>query len=368
MRGRRVGLLAHHASFTADLRFAVEALQSAGANVVRLLGPEHGLWGAAQDMIPVDGGVDRWTGLPVVSLYGHDQLSLRPDPMVLDGLDVLVCDLQDVGARYYTYAATAAMTCEVAAEIGLEVLVCDRPNPIGGAIEGNTVQPELFSFVGQYPAPQRHGLTIAELVRTYTGGLGTPIPMEGYRRGMWFDETGLPWIPPSPNMPTLGAATVYPGMCKLEGCTLSEGRGSTTPFELFGAPWIDPFRLAGALRDSGLEGVAFRPHVFEPTFQKHAREACGGVQIIVTQREALRPVRLGIEILCTLQRLWPEKLAWRTEVYEFEHNRLAIDLLLGVAGRREALEAGASVDELTADFAQYEAAWREQSQPWRLYD
>ncbi len=365
--GRRVGLLGHHASFTGDLIFAVDALKSAGADVVRLLGPEHGPWGTAQDMIPVDGGTDRWTGLPMVSLYGHDKASLRPDRSALNGLDVLVIDLQDVGSRYYTYAATAAMACEVAAEIGLEALVCDRPNPIGGAVEGNTVAPSLTSFVGMYPAPQRHGLTIAELVRTYTDGLGTPIPMKGWRRDMFFDETGLPWIPPSPNMPTPGTAIVYPGLCKLEGATLSEGRGTTTPFELFGAPWIDPFRLAGALTGLELPGVAFRPHVFEPTFQKHARTPCGGVQIVVTDRRRLQPVRLGIAILCTLRRLWPDDLQWRTEVYEFEHDRLAIDLLLGEPGLREALDDGATVDELTAGFAAHETAFEARSAAYRLY-
>jgi len=367
--GRRIGLVGHHASFTRDLVFAVDALRAAGANVVRLLGPEHGPWGTAQDMIPVDGGHDRWTDLPMVSLYGHDKASLRPDPQALTGLDALVIDLADVGARYYTYAATAAMVCEVAAEIGVETLVCDRPNPIGGvAIEGNVVEPALRSFVGMYSAPQRHGLTLGELVRTYTSGLGTVIEMDGWRRGMWFDETDLPWIPPSPNMPTLTTAAIYPGMCLIEGTILSEGRGTTTPFELVGAPFIDPFRLAEHLNAMALPGVQFRPHVFQPTFQKYAGQACGGVHILVTDRKALRPVHLGLSVVAAVQTLWPRDFAWRTEVYEFEADRLAIDLLLGEAGLREVLEGGGGADDVVAGWAAHEAAFAERRRRWLLYD
>ena len=360
--------MGHHASFTADLVFAVDALRSVGADVVRLLGPEHGLWGTAQDMIPVDGGRDRWTGLPMVSLYGHDKASLRPDPGALDGLDALVIDLQDVGSRYYTYAATAALACEVCAEVSVDAIVCDRPNPIGGlAVEGNIVEPGLRSFVGMYDAPQRHGLSFAELVRTYTGGLGTVVPMEGWTRGMWFDDTGLPWIPPSPNMPTLTTAAVYPGLCLIEGTNLSEGRGTTTPFELIGAPYIDPFQLAKALTALELPGVAFRPHVFEPTFQKHARVPIGGVQILVQNRDTMKPLHTGISILCVMQRLYPADFAWRTEVYEFEADRLAIDLLLGETGLRERIEAGEDADAIMAGFPAYEAAFEGRRQEWLLY-
>ncbi len=366
LRGRKVGLLGHHASFTADLVFASDALTRAGAQVLRLLGPEHGPWGTAQDMIPVDGGHDRWTGLDLVSLYGHDKASLRPDPAALDGLDALVIDLQDVGARYYTYAATAALAVEVAHEQGVEAILCDRPNPIGGfASEGNRVVPSLRSFVGLYDAPQRHGLSFGELVHSYTDGLGTLIPMAGWRRDMWFDDTGLPWIPPSPNMPNLATAAVYPGLCLVEGTTLSEGRGTTTPFELFGAPWVDPFRLAAALQARELPGLAFRPHVFQPTFQKHAGIACGGVKILIRDRQALQPVALGIEILCVLRALWPEHLEWRTEVYEFEQDRLAIDLLLGEHGLREAIDDGVSAQELMAGWATPAREFWERSAPWR---
>jgi len=369
IRGRRIGLLAHHASFTPDLRFAAHALSDAGAKLERLFGPEHGLWGAAQDMIPVEGGVDPWLGTPVLSLYGNDEGSLRPAPELLEGLDALVIDLQDVGARYYTYAATAAMAVEACEAAGIEAIVCDRPNPIGGvAVEGNQVTPELRSFVGLYSVPQRHGLSFAELVLTYTGGLGTVMAMEGWRRAMWFDQTGLPWIPPSPNMPTLTTASLYPGQCLFEGTTLSEGRGTTTPFELIGAPDLVPFELAKALDELALPGVRFRPHVFMPTFQKHATEACGGVQLIVTDREALRPVALSVAILCTLAQRWPQALQWRTEAYEFVTDRLAIDLLLGEPGLRERIEAGQPWAEVVSGFSTHEQAFRERRREFLLYD
>jgi uncharacterized protein YbbC (DUF1343 family) len=185
---------------------------------------------------------------------------------------------------------------------------------------------------------------------------------------MWFDETGLPWIPPSPNMPTLGTAALYPGLCLLEGTTLSEGRGTSTPFELFGAPFVDPFVLASELNGLGLPGVLMRPHVFEPKFQKHAGQECGGVQLIVTQRDDLQPVRLGVAILTTLHKLWPDELQWRTEVYEFVSDRLAIDLLLGDMSLRPLLENGASWEEVTASWSSQEDQWNEECQQWLLYE
>jgi uncharacterized protein YbbC (DUF1343 family) len=219
-----------------------------------------------------------------------------------------------------------------------------------------------------FPVPQRHGLTIAELVLATTTCDLTVIPMDGWRRDMWFDETGLPWIPPSPNMPTLGTAALYPGLCLLEGTTLSEGRGTSTPFELFGAPFVDPFVLASELNGLGLPGVLMRPHVFEPKFQKHARQECGGVQLIVTQRDDLQPVRLGVAILTTLHKLWPDELQWRTEVYEFVSDRLAIDLLLGDMSLRPLLEKGASWEEVTASWSSQEDQWNEECQQWLLYE
>lgn len=365
--GRRIGLLAHHASFTTDQRFAAHAINHAGGTVTRFFGPEHGLWGTAQDMIAVAGTHDPWTGLPLVSLYGDEEGSLRPRPEALAGLDLLVIDLQDVGARYYTYAATAAMAAEVAQSIDLEVLVLDRPNPIGGRVEGNVLQPEMHSFVGMYDVPQRHGLSFGELVSLYSGGACEVIPMTGYRRDMWYDDTGLPWIPPSPNMPTLTTATIYPGMCLIEGTNLSEGRGTTTPFELVGAPFIDPFRFADALNALDLAGVRFRPHVFKPMFQKHAGSACGGVQIVVTDRGVLRPLRLGIAVLSVAFRLYPKDAAWRSEVYEFIGDRLAIDLLFGAPGIRERIEVGDDPNSIADTFLNDEAAFVERRKRWLIH-
>ena len=367
IRGRRIGLLCHHASFTRELVFAADAITAAGGQVVRLFGPEHGPWGTAQDMIGVDGGRDPWTDLPLVSLYGHDESSLRPDPAAFEGLDVLVADLQDVGARYYTYAATIAMTVEVAQEVGLEVIVCDRPNPIDGvSISGNDIHPELHSFVGAYSVPVRHGLSLGELVQAYTGGKATVVPLEGWSRNMWFDETGLPWIPPSPNMPTLTTAAIYPGLCLIEGTNVSEGRGTTTPFELVGAPWVDPFRFARELTARDLPGLAFRPHVFQPMFQKHAGDICGGVQILVTDRRAQDPLLLGLTLLQVLRLGWPDDFRWRTETYEFVDDRLAIDLLLGAPGIREALEAGERPRAIMASFAADEQRFAEERKQWLL--
>ena len=370
VRGRRVGVLCHHASVTAKLAFAVDALRKAGARVVRLLGPEHGPWGTAQDMVAVASGKDRWTGLDLVSLYGDHEGSLAPDESALAGLDVLVIDLQDVGARYYTYAETAARAVLAAARAGIEALVCDRPNPLGGAsIEGNLLRDECTSFVGMHPVPQRHGLSFGELVKSYVEPecAVEVIPMQGWRRDMWFDQTGLPWIPPSPNMPTLTTALVYPGLCLLEGTNVSEGRGTTTPFEVFGAPFVDPFRLARSLSRLDLPGVAFRPHVFQPTFQKYVGQACGGVQIVVTDRDLARPVRLGIAILCTLRSLWPDEVRWRTESYEFVSERPAIDLLLGDPRLRERIDAGASVAEVTEGFAADEATFADLREAWLIH-
>lgn len=369
IRGRRLGVLCHHASFTSSLEFAVTALRRAGGTVVRLLGPEHGPWGTAQDMVSVDGGEDPWTGLEMVSLYGSNLESLRPDPAVLDGLDALVIDLQDVGARYYTYACTAALAAEVAMEVGVEPIVCDRPNPIGGdAVEGNILKPECASFVGMYPVPNRHGLTFAEVVRAYISNDVPVVEMEGWERHMWYDQTGLPWIPPSPNMPTLTTAALYPGLCLIEGTEVSEGRGTTTPFELIGAPFINPFELASALNALPMAGVQARPHVFQPMFQKYQGQVCGGVQLIVANRHQMKPLRLGIQILCTLRALYPEQFKWRSETYEFVSDRLAIDLLLGEFGLSTLIDEGASWREVCAGFATAEATWLEERREYLIYD
>ena len=290
LRGERVGLLCHPASVDGRLRHAAPLLKENGADLRRLFGPQHGLRGETQDnMVEWRGFTDPLTGLPVHSLYGDHR---KPTAGMLDGIDVLVVDLQDVGARYYTFVWTLLLCLEACAETGKRVVVLDRPNPLGGDREGNVLDPAWRSFVGLAPIPMRHGLTIGELALCFRDFFDllvelVVVPMAGWRPGMYFDETGLPWVMPSPNMPTLDTAVVYPGMCLLEGTELSEGRGTTRPFEICGAPYIDPYRFAAAMMSHRLPGCVFRPLHFEPTFQKYAGELCGGVQIHVTDRNAV---------------------------------------------------------------------------------
>jgi uncharacterized protein YbbC (DUF1343 family) len=351
VRGRKVGLVAHPASVNADVVHAKDVLLAAGAEIRALFGPEHGYGGEAQDMIGVENARDRETGAPIHSLYGDSFASLSPRAEWLDGLDVVVVDLQDVGSRYYTFVWTAVLVLRACAAAGIETLVLDRPNPLGGLrVEGAPQTPELCSFVGLRPVPVRHGLTIAEIVRDAArdeklGGLNV-ITMQGWSRSMYFDETGLPWVYPSPNMPTVETAVVYPGGCLLEATRASEGRGTTRPFEVFGAPWIDGFALAKAMERDGGEGFRARPLTFLPTFQKHAKSMCGGVQVHVTDRARFEPYRA---YLAALRAMRPMRgFEWRSETYEFVDEHPAIDLLTGDANVREAIETNASVDEMLA--------------------
>lgn len=348
LKGAGIALLAHAASVTSSIQYAWDALSGLpGLRLKALFSPEHGLMGTHQDQEGVQkqeeaGG----EGVPVYSLYGQDASSLRPTGDMLEGVDLLLADLQDVGSRYYTYVYTLSYCMEACREAGVEVWVLDRPNPIGGtALEGNLVSDGFRSFVGRYPLPARHGMTIGELARMMNEvfGIGCSlrvVAMEGWERGMWFDQTGLPWVLPSPNMPTLSTATVYPGGCLLEGTNLSEGRGTTRPFEIVGAPWIDPGGFAHALNALDLPGVRFRPLSFRPAFQKYAGETCGGVEIHVVDREEFPPYLTGIQMICRAAALWPEAFDWRREPYEFECERLAVDLLAGGPWLREWVEEG----------------------------
>ena len=348
-RGKRVGLLANPTSVTHDFRHAVDVLTELGLPLARLFGPEHGLRGEAQDMIAVDALTDPLTGIETVSLYGSTLESLTPKPAQLDDLDVMIIDLQDVGARYYTYVYTAMLTTEACTAAGVDVLVLDRPNPIGGAIEGPAIDRGFDSFVGMLPLPNRHGLTLAEVLE-FASHCGkrlqfSVLEVEGYHRSMWFDDHDAPWVLPSPNMPTLDTATVYPGMCLLEGTQLSEGRGTTRPFELFGAPYVDAYRLARALEALPLEGVQFRPVSFEPTFQKWARQRCSGLQLHVTDRERFDALGTGAAVVWACAQLFDE-FAWRTDAYEFVDTIPAIDLLFGSDKARKAIEAGCTFQHL----------------------
>ncbi len=376
LRGQRVGLVAHPASVDARLRHAADLLLAApGVRLEVLFGPEHGWLGQAQDLEAVPSATPADAAGPrVVSLYGDTVESLRPAPDQLEGLDVLVIDLQDVGARYYTFQATMLYALEAAHAVGLRLLVLDRPNPLGGVVvEGPRLMPGYESFIGAHDIAIRHGLTIGELAALYrsekrleNAGLEI-VPCGGWKRSMSYDDTGLPWVLPSPNMPTVEAALVYPGQCLLEGTNLSEGRGTTRPFELCGAPWIDAPALETQLNGRNLPGVGFRAAWFQPTFQKHAGCVCGGVQLHVRDRAAFASVRTGLAVLEALRSASGPRFAWRTEPYEFVADPIAIDLLFGSSRERLALEAGASCEDIVSAWAPEEAAFAERREPYFLY-
>ena len=367
--GRKVGLLAHAASVDRKLRSAARILHEAGARVSALFGPEHGFAGAAQDMVGV--GSREETDVPVYSLYGDDAEDLSPDPDWLRGLDAIVVDLQDVGSRYYTYVWTAALMMKVAATVGVEVVLLDRPNPLGGTrVEGAAQRQGYLSFVGLYPVSVRHGLTIAELLlwvcerERLDRSVLQVVPMDGWTRTMEWKDTGLPWLMPSPNMPTFDTAMVYPGGCVVEGTTLSEGRGTTRPFELWGAPGLD----LGPLLELDLHGATLRPVEFVPTFQKHAGRTCAGVQVHVTNPWVFRPYEAYLRMLAAALPQLPDASRWRTEVYEFVSDRPAIDLLTGGAEFRTAVDRGASLDEVLAEEARGAAKFDDERRSAWLYE
>lgn len=374
LAGRRYGLLAHAASVTARAVPAPLALLSAGAaGPARLFAPEHGFWGVEQDMVPALDRRDPLTGLPVVSLYGADAGSLRPSPEAFEGLDLLLVDLQDIGCRFYTYAATAVWAAEVALGAGCEVWVLDRPNPLGGErVEGNLRRAGFESFVGAFALPVRHGLTLGELVRLEALRRGWPdgvevVSMTGWRRPARWRATGRPWIAPSPNMPAPETADLYPGLCLVEGTTLSEGRGTTRPFQLVGAPEVDPVAVAEVLATADLPGVRCLPTLFRPQFHKHAGRLCGGVELVVTDADALAPVRLGVAVLAAFRSVAPDRFAWRSEAYEFVADLPAIDLLAGDDGLRRELDAGGDGRRWIAGFREDELAFLEERRPALLY-
>ncbi|PYM45866.1 MAG: DUF1343 domain-containing protein [Candidatus Rokuibacteriota bacterium] len=369
--GQSVGLLCHPASVTADLTPAAEALMRVkDVNLRRLFAPEHGITGAAQDLVLVGHEKDPLTGLPVMSLYGR---RLDPDPRVLEGLDALIVDLQDVGARYYTYNWTMALAMKAAARANLPVIVLDRPNPLGGErLEGNWPEAGWSSFVGLYPLPIRHGMTMGELAgylndRHELGCDLTVVPMLGWRRGMAWEDTGLPWVAPSPNMPTPDTARVYPGGCLVEGTNLSEGRGTTRPFEWIGAPYLDGPRLARALERRGLPGVRFRPVGFEPAFHKWKSQRCGGVQIHVTDAARFKPFAAYLALIAEARRQAPRHFRWRRPPYEFERVRLPMDLLCGGPRIRRAIERGVSLARLETSWRPDLARFARARRPYLLY-
>jgi uncharacterized protein YbbC (DUF1343 family) len=374
LAGRRWALLAHAAAVTADLVPAHLALARSGVPPAVLFAPEHGYYGVEQDMVPAAGGRDPLTGLPIRSLYGDSEASLRPSPEAFEGLDLLVVDLQDVGARYYTYAATAVWAAEGALAAGCEVWVLDRPNPLGGeAVEGNLPREGFESFVGAFRLPVRHGLTLGELVLLEARRRGWPEqaleiwPVRGWRRSRLWPEAGRPWIAPSPNLPAFSTALLYPGACLVEATGLSEGRGTTRPFHWVGAPGVDAGAVTDLLTARRLPGVRFVPVYFRPQFQKHRGEVCAGVETVVTDRRAFRPYRTGIELLAAFREAAPAVFAWREAAYEFVADRPALDLLTGGEACRRALESGRGLTDWIASWAADEETFREERRGVLLY-
>lgn len=371
--GRRFALLANQAAVARDLTAAWVVLARAGGVPVRLFSPEHGLWGTAQDMEAVGEEFEAVTGLPVHSLYGSSPETFAPRKELLDDLDAVVVDLPDIGARYYTFAATMAHMMAACERVGVEVIVCDRPNPIGGeAIEGGPIEPGLGSFVSEIPVPARHGMTLGELAvwiraARYPDLHLTVVPCEGWTRGMWWDDTGLPWVAPSPNMPTLTTATIYPGGCLLEATNLSEGRGTTRPFQLIGAPWLDGDALAARLHALGLPGCRFRACRFRPEFQKWAGQNCGGVEWHVTDRQALRSLEAAVLLVREARALDPERFAWRTEAYEYVTGVPAMDLLTGSPRARAVVEGRADPEPLFESWRVWSDAFRRERARVLLY-
>jgi len=349
--GQRVGIVCNPASVDSELRHIADRLLAhPRARLAAIFGPQHGFRSDVQDnMIETPHGADEVRRVPVYSLYSDTR---EPTADMLRDLDVLVIDLQDVGVRIYTYIYTMANCLKAARRHGVKVIVCDRPNPIDGVdVEGMVLVPGFESFVGMYPIPMRHGMTIAEVARLFNEhfGIGADldvVTMEGWRREMYFDATGLTWIMSSPNIPTADTTLVYPGTVLFEGAIISEGRGTTRPFELVGAPWIVAERFADAMNRRELPGVLFRPVVFEPTFHKHARERCGGCQIHVRDRRTFRPVESAVALLEAFRAADPARFGWRQPPYEYEHERLPIDVLAGSPQLREQLERGVPAGEI----------------------
>lgn len=372
LRGLKVGILANPASVDHSFRHIVDRLAASDDfTLAAIFGPQHGFNSDLQDnMIETPHTEDPKRGVPIFSLYSETR---EPTKEMLDLIDVLVIDLQDVGARIYTFIYTMANCLRAAAKTGTPVIVCDRPNPIGGVqTEGPMLEPGFESFVGQYPIPMRHGMTVAELARLFNEafGIGAPletVTMEGWSREDYFDNTDVPWIMPSPNMPTLDTAIVYPGTVLFEGTMVSEGRGTTRPFELIGAPYLDSTALARRMNAHGLPGVYFRPADFEPTFQKHAKTPCGGCQLHVTARMEFEPVLAGAALIRECYGLAPDQFRWREGPYEYEHEKMPIDILAGSTDLREQVEAQVPVAEIAASWTKGAAAFEALREPYLLY-
>lgn len=355
VRGSRVGLICNQASVDHNFRHAADLLhEHPDINVTALFGPQHGIRGDVQDnMIETEHSVDQVTGIPIHSLYSETR---EPTREMLANVDLLVFDMQDVGCRIYTFAYTMANCMRAAKACNKKVIVCDRPNPINGKdVAGNVLEADQASFVGQFPIPTRHGMTLGELALMFNdhfeiGCELEVVTMKGWKRELWHDETDAPWVMPSPNIPTVESATVFPGTVHFEGTQISEGRGTTRPFELIGAPYIFPHRYATELNRLKLPGVSFRGCVFRPTFQKHAGTSCGGVQIHVVDRNRFEPVTAGVAMVKVAYDMYTESFRWKEPPYEYVYDRNPFDVIAGTTKLREAIEKGKTVEAIVASW------------------
>jgi uncharacterized protein YbbC (DUF1343 family) len=372
LRGARVGLICNQASVNHDFHHSADLLFAhPELNLTALFGPQHGIRGDVQDnMIETSHAVDRVTGLPIHSLYSETR---EPTEAMLQDVDVLVFDMQDVGCRIYTFAYTMANCMRAAKQFGKKVIVCDRPNPITGlGVAGNVLEAEQVSFVGQFSIPTRHGMTLGELAQLFNGHFGigcdlVVVPMERWAREYWQDETDAPWVMPSPNIPTIDSATVFPGTVHFEGTQLSEGRGTTKPFELVGAPYVQPEEYAEALNELNFPGVFFRSCVFRPTFQKHGGVSCGGVQIHVTNRSEFEPVIAGVAMVKLAFDMYPNEFRWKEPPYEYVFDRNPFDVIAGTSKMRESFERGESLESIQASWEEPLAEFLEVREQYLLY-
>ena len=372
VRGARVGLICNQASVDHAYHHAADLVHGHPDIQLRaLFGPQHGIRGDVQDnMIETSHSLDRKTGLPVHSLYSETR---EPTDEMLQDIDVLLFDMQDVGCRIYTFVYTLANCMRAARRLGKRVVVCDRPNPINGAsLAGNILEPEYESFVGQFPLPTRHGMTVGELARLFNehfkiGCDLEVITMDGWKRHFWHDDTDAPWVLPSPNMPTLDSATVFPGTVHFEGTQVSEGRGTTKPFELIGAPYIDPDAYADRLNALALPGVYFRSCVFQPTFQKHAGISCGGVQIHVTDRDVFEPWFAGIAMTKLIHDMYKDEFRWKEPPYEYVYDKNPFDVISGTAKIREAFEKGTDLETINEETKVPLEEFKALREPFLLY-
>ena len=372
IRGQRIGLVCNQASVLPDLSHVADVFpQRDEFQLTTYFGPQHGIRGDLQDnMIETPHTTDERTGLPVYSLYSETR---EPTEEMLANLDTIVFDMQDVGCRIYTFVYTMANCMRAAAKYGKRVVVCDRPNPIGGLqVEGNVTETTFTSFVGQFEIPTRHGMTTGELARLFNNhfGIGCDlevVTMEGWERDFYFERTGLPWVLPSPNIPTVDTCVVFPATVHVEGTELSEGRGTTKVFELNGAPFIDPYEWKDALDAYDFAGITFRPCYFQPTFQKWARQTCGGVQMHVTDRAAFTPVAVGIGMIKTAYDLYPDQFQWKQEAYEYVFDKNPFDVVCGTDAIRKQIEAGESLDAVTSSWEASLSDFRQVREKYLLY-